>query len=211
MTCETCGKPHVTRFGGPACSGHANVKDDDGRIVGSRPCTKSPMKGQAKCGTHGGKSPQAETKAKQRQAEAKTLAAARKLIPDLADRTRIDNPLEALLELASEANAFRESLRVLANRVGDEIRYGGTGGAGEQLRAEVSTYRQALKDTADLLVAIARLDIEAMLARIEGRKVELVLEALTHGMNDAGIDEQQKRAVMAGVSRHLRSVRRPAA
>jgi hypothetical protein len=42
-------------------------------------------------------------------------AAARKLIPEVADRTVIDNPLKELLALASEANAFRESLRIISN------------------------------------------------------------------------------------------------
>jgi hypothetical protein len=69
----------------------------------------------------------------------------------------------------------------MANELDGKIRYAPAAASGEQLRAEVATYRQALKDTTDLLVAIARLDIEKMLARIESRKVELTLEAMNQG------------------------------
>lgn len=169
------------------------------------------MCGQTKCQHHGGGSPQGKRKGAERVAEAKALAAARKLIPDLDDREPIRNPLERLLELASEADAFRESLRLLANKV-DDIRYQGSGAAGsEQLRAEVATYRVALRDVTDMLVAIAKLDIESMLARIEARKVDLVFAALTQGLDDARLNDEQKRAVMTGVGRHLRAVRGPAA
>jgi hypothetical protein len=61
-------------------------------------------------------------------AEQKAAATARKLIPDVADRTAITNPLETLLELASEANAFRESLRIMANELDGKIRYAAGGG-----------------------------------------------------------------------------------
>jgi hypothetical protein len=159
-----------------------------------------------------GASPKARAVGRRRVAEAKVETMARKLIPDPEDRTPIRNPLERLLELASEADAFRESLRRLANDLDGQIRYQGQGGAaGEQLRAEVATYRAALRDVTDMLVAIAKLDIESMLARIEARKVDLVFAALTQGLDEARLDDEQKRAVMNGVGRHLRAVRGPAA
>jgi hypothetical protein len=50
-----------------------------------------------------------------------------------------------------------------------------------------------------------------MLARIESRKVEFTLDALSQGVNDAGLTDDQKRAVMTGVARRLRLVRGSAA
>lgn len=164
------------------------------------------MQGQHVCGSHGGRAPQVKNAAAARVAEQQITNAARKLIPDVADRTVITNPLETLLELASEANAFRESLRVMANELDGRIRYSASSGTGEQLRAEVSTYRQALKDTTDLLVQIARLDIEKMLARVTLAQAEQALASLRAGMEEARLTDEQKRTVMASAGRHLRAV-----
>jgi hypothetical protein len=217
-----CGQRHHTVHGTQACTGHV-ITDrstyDPSKPFGKQrellpapvPCKAAPMRGQACCKQHSGVAASHIAAGERREAERKMTEAARKLIPDVADRARITNPLETLLELASEANAFRESLRIMANELDGKIRYAANGGSGEQLRAEVATYRQALKDTTDLLVAIARLDIEKLLARIESRKVEFTLDALSSGVNEAGLTDDQKRAVMTGVARHLRLVRGSAA
>jgi hypothetical protein len=212
-----CGQRHLTRRGVQACSSHVRTDrttyapgEPRDPLPQPRPCRSSPFTGMPTCQRHGINQAHREVAA-QREAERKMTEVARKLIPDLADRVPITNPLEKLLELASEVDAFRESLRLLANGLQGDIRYRGTGAGAEQLRAEVAVYRQALKDTTDLLVAIARLDIEKMLARIESRKVEFTLDALSQGVNDAGLTDEQKRAVMTGVARRLRLVRGSAA
>lgn len=199
-TCPECGVMHAQRNGKPACVGH-------GRKAPHKACSHAPMHGLSVCNIHGGGTSAARAAGQRRVAEQQIAAAARKLIPDLDDRTPIRNPLERLLELASEADAFRESLRRLANDVDDGI---AAGNHGEQLRAEVATYRAALRDVTDMLVAIAKLDIETLLARIESRKVDLVMTALTAGLDDAKLTADQKRMVVTGVGRHLRSVRREA-
>lgn len=212
--CSSCGQRHLTRYGTQACSGHVTHDrasyipgQDRKKLDQPRPCAAAPISGGNVCRNHGASS-KVKAAGQRRETERAMTEAARKLIPDLADRTAITNPLETLLELASEANAFRESLRIKANELDGQIRYAASGAAGEQIRAEVTLYRQAIKDVTDLLVAIARLDIEKMLARIESRKVEMTIEAMNRGCDDAGLNEEQKRAVMAGVARHLRSVPR---
>jgi hypothetical protein len=211
--CQECGQPHVTHTGTPACSGHV-VYDRDSYEPGQlrpplpepRPCKRAPTRGLTVCNSHGARAPHVKAAGQARHAEAQAAAAARKLIPDLADRAAITNPLETLLELASEANAFRESLRVMANSLDGRIRYAAGAGSGEQLRAEVAVYRQALKDTTDLLVAIARLDIEKTLARVTLAQAEQALASLRAGMDEAGLSDEQKRTVMTGAGRHLRAV-----
>lgn len=209
--CTRCPNPHLTVHGNVACLGHRAYDGPGVKLPEPVPCRNPPSTGQRVCRYHGGAAAQAKAKAARTVTEAALIATARKLIPDADDRTPITNPLERLLDLASEADAFRESLRMLTNKLGDNIRYVGTGTAQEQLRAEVATYRQALKDVTDLLVAIAKLDIEKTLARIESRKVEMTLDAMSAGCTDAGLSDEQKRVVMAGVARHLRSVPRRAA
>lgn len=190
---------HLTRYGNPACKAHKSEQR------GGACCKHDPMRGQTTCTHHGGKAGYRRRVGATVVAEAKVVAAARKLIPDVADREAIANPLEKLLELASEADAFRESLRILSNKLDNKIRYFGAAG-GEQLRAEVATYRVAMRDTADLLVAIAKLDIEERLARISERRLDLVMKALTSGLADAELPDEMQRTVIANVGRHLRLV-----
>lgn len=196
----------------PTCSGHV-IRDREQYVAGQdrplldkpRPCRQfrpTDAGPDWKCDKHGGGAPQVKAV----EAERRFAAAARKLIPDVADRTPIGNPLERLLELASEADAFRESLRHLANALEGDIRYRGQGQGAEQLRAEVATYRQALKDTTDMLVAIAKLDIEKMLARVTLAQAEQALASLRAGMDEAALTDEQKRTVMTSAGRHLRAV-----
>lgn len=210
--CQRCQKPHVTAQGRQACTGHVKT-DRDSYVPGQnrvplpepRPCRKPPINGQSVCGAHGGMAPQNQQAGARRLHEAKLIDGVRQLIPEVEDRTQITDPLETLLGLASEANAFRESLRILANRLGDELRYGGTGAAGEQLRAEVAVYRAALKDTADLLVAIAKLDIENKLAASAVARDQLYHHVLRSILSEFGI-ELSDPEVAGKVARHLRAV-----
>lgn len=215
--CDRCQADHVGQNpGGHPCMGHAAVKNDQGEKlrdaagqVQFRPCRHNAMRGQTKCHMHGGRAPQAKTAGQQRAAEAEVTALARKLIPDADQLTPIVNPLQRLLELAAEADAFRESLRRLANDLDGRIRYAGVGtgaAGGEQLRAEVATYRAAMRDVTDLLVQIARLDIETMLAKVTVAQAEQSMAAMQAGCDAAGLDDEQKARVMAGVGRHLRVV-----
>src|SRR4051812_29878356 len=205
-----CGKRHLTHDGTQACTWHV-VLDRAGYVKGQkrpklpepRPCRKSAVAGTPVCNNHGGMAPRVRGAGTRRIAEARVEAAARKLIPEVADRTVIDNPLKELLALASEANAFRESLRIISNGLEGRIR--GDGNT-ESIRAEVTMYRQALKDTTDILGLIARLDIEKILARVTLVQAEQSLAAFRAGCDAAGLTEDQRRSVMTNAARHLRAV-----
>lgn len=174
--CQTCGKPHVTRFGGPACTGHANVKDDDGRIVGKRPCAKPPMKGQDKCGTHGGSSRQAKAKAAQRVAERK----ARALLGDAGEP--VTDPIGKLCAIAGRAVALMEAL---AARV-DEL-----DATSAVDRVDIVVYGRAIKDAAQVVESIIRMGIAERLAKQDGERtaawvafIDGVLVELGHNPRD---------------------------
>jgi hypothetical protein len=205
-----CGKRHLTHDGTEACAGHV-VFDRASYVKGQhrqrlpepRPCRRFATPGTPVCKNHGGRAAQVRDAGARRIAEARVEAAARKLIPEVADRTVIDNPLKELLALASEANAFRESLRIISNGLEGRIRGHGTT---ETVRAEVTMYRQALKDTTDILGLIARLDIEKILARVTLVQAEQALAAFRAGCDAAGLTEEQRRSVMTNAGRHLRAV-----
>lgn len=206
--CGKCGQPHVVpsgiHAGKPSCAGHISGGRDRKDQAG-RPCRNLPAPMLAKCKRHGAGNKVSRAASERKVAEAKVAATARKLIPDADQRTRITDPLAKLLELAEEADGFRESLRVLSNELENRIRYEAEHG-GEQLRAEVATYRAAMRDVTDLLLAIARLNIDERLARIEERRIQIVISALTGGLNDAGVAADVKRSVITHVGRRLRAV-----
>lgn len=173
MTCEKCGSEHVTRHGGPACSGHAKIRDDDGRIIGSRPCSRAPMNGQTKCQSHGGRSPQAKAAGQRRQAEARAAAVLRRFGEPI-DTT----PTEALLDAVKWTAGYVAWLREKVAKVeSDEQLVWGTtrektGGDdwGRTDEAKPNAWLALLGEWHDRLVRICA---EAIKAGIEERRVRL--------------------------------------
>lgn len=98
--CEKCGQEHITRHGGPACTGHRSGYTDE--TTGERvmypkdqqpPCKRPPLNGQDVCQSHGGWAGQNKAAGEQRMAEnnAKALAQRWGLPVDV-------RPTEAVLE-----------------------------------------------------------------------------------------------------------------
>lgn len=86
--CKRCKKAHVTRWGGPACTGHISSGERKGQ-----PCRKAPIDGAAVCRSHGGASPQAKAAAQRRKIEERAARAMRRFGGPI-DTT----PSEALLD-----------------------------------------------------------------------------------------------------------------
>lgn len=117
----------------------------------------------------------------------------------------VDNPLRALADLAGEMTAFKNGLAGLVRKLDiDEIRY--KGGAGEQIRAEVVLYERALERTGQLLVNIARLNIDERLAAIEEKQVDAVVMAVEAALASVGIRGEDAIEAKKVAARHLRSV-----
>lgn len=100
----------------------------------------------------------------------------------------IDDPLQALLDLAAEIRALRKILRdrVMAMKP-STWRYAGKA-LGEQVRAEIILYERAQEREASILVSIVKLKIEDRLAKISQRQVEVVERALDAALEAAGLD-----------------------
>lgn len=117
----------------------------------------------------------------------------------------VDNPLKALGELAGEMVALKDGLASLVRKLNvDEIRY--KGGAGEQIRAEVVLYERALERTGQLLVNIARLNIDERLAAIEEKQVDAVVRAVEAALASVGVRGEDAIQAKKIAARHLRSV-----
>ncbi|MFF3151818.1 hypothetical protein [Streptomyces sp. NPDC057910] len=117
----------------------------------------------------------------------------------------VDNPLRALAALAGEMVALKDGLAALVRKLDvDEIRY--KGGAGEQIRAEVILYERALERTGQLLVNIARLNIDDRLAAIEERQADAVITAIEVALASVGVRGEEAIEAKKIAARHLRSV-----
>ncbi|MFF0409070.1 hypothetical protein ACFYUY_01370 [Kitasatospora sp. NPDC004745] len=157
--------------------------------------------GVGRCKLHGGKTGGQRVKAAHLQAEREV----REVLAEL-DVVPVDDPLTALAQLAGQVVAWQESIAVIVNRLGDEVRYEGRSGV-EQLRAEVGLYERAMDRTNTVLATIARLDIDGRLVRIEEAKAQLLMEAVQAGLAAIGVVGEQAATVKQVMARKLRAVK----
>ena len=146
------------------------------------------------CRTHGGNTKNHRTAALREQAE--------RVLADL-NAPPVDNPLTELARITGQVVAWKDGL---ADRVNElhSIRYSTDGG--EQLRAEVALFERALDRCERFLTAMARLNIDERLARIEQQQADLVTYAVTVTLEELGLPTEQQAEARRGVARHLRAV-----
>ncbi|MPY34097.1 hypothetical protein FNH09_23465 [Streptomyces adustus] len=154
------------------------------------------MTAATRCRMHGGASPQAKTAAARRQVEGQ----ARALLAELGTPP-VEDPLAALLRLGGEVLAWQKATAALVNQL-DSIRY--QGGSGEQLRAEVVLYERAMDRAANVLSAIARLNIDERLTAVSERQAEAVIGAVEAALAAVGITGEQAIEGRRAAARHLR-------
>jgi len=162
------------------------------------PCSNAPMRGGERCRMHGGASPRAKAAAERRQAEGQAHA----LLAELGV-SPVADPLAQLLQLAGEVLAWQKATASLVNEL-TSIRY--QGGSGEQLRAEVQLYERAMDRAANVLSAIARLNIEERLMRLSERQADTIIGAVNAALQAAGVTGELVNEARTAAARHLRSV-----
>lgn len=155
--------------------------------------------GYGKCRLHGGSTASQTTRANRQRVEAE----ARSVLAEIG-ATSVDDPLAALLRLAGQVVSWQEATAALVNGL-DELRYEDSKG-GEQLRSEVQMYERAMDRAANVLSAIARLNIEERLARVSEQQAAAVVAAIEAGLAAAGIEGDRVIEARRAVARHLRSV-----
>lgn len=168
--CKRCKKAHVTRWGGPACTGHISSGERKGQ-----PCRKAPIDGATVCRSHGGASPQAKAAAAQRKAEAK----ARLKLGDAGEA--VTDPIGKLMGIAGRAVAFMEQLGA---RV-DQLTFA-TGDDRAEARADIVVYGRSIKDAGSLVESIIRMGIAERLAKAESDKAAAWIEFIDGVLADLG-------------------------
>lgn len=168
------------------------------RVTGE-PCKRTAGPAGSPCRYHGGAAPQVKAAAARRELDADV----RRVLADM-DVSVIADPLTELGKLAGQVVAYKDALARLVNDL-TAIRYEDAKG-GEQLRAEVAVFNLALAECRQVLVSVARLNIDERLARISERQTETLQEAVAAGLVAAGVTGEQATAARHAVARHLRSV-----
>jgi len=97
--CDECGRAHVNTAGTPTCRAHRRGTDP------LEPCLNYARKGQKVCGYHGGATPAAVAKGKQRQLDTRAEIALGKLRGALTAAPTI-NPRDALQQEVDRTNAI---------------------------------------------------------------------------------------------------------
>jgi hypothetical protein len=146
------------------------------------------------CRTHGGNTKNHRTAALNQQAE--------RLLADL-NAPPVDNPLTELARITGQVVAWKDGLAAKVNEL-TSLRYSTDGG--EQLRSEVALFERALDRCERFLTAMAKLNIDERLARIEQQQADLVTYAVTMTLEELGLPTEQQAEARRGVARHLRVV-----
>jgi hypothetical protein len=172
-----------------------------GAKLTSRPgtCRSYPMRGQRRCRKHGGASPRARNAAALRlaeQAAASTLAQMN-IIP-------IDDPLEALKDLAAEARSFQAYARRRLAELGDNLT-GKDRHDAEYARAMVVIYERAVDRLGRLLATWVRLEMDERLVQVTERRAEMILLVLTGTLRQLGHDPDEGH-VRTALAAQLRAV-----
>ena len=147
------------------------------RNTGER-CGQWAMKGQTKCRYHGGKSPNALRKVKERQVEKKILTELeRTKLTGKATQGSTD-PLGELQKLTAELIHMKDQLTQRVNDLGDELASYTAEGA-ETVKVEIDIYLKVIDKLTKTLDIALKHDIEGKKLSLETAKAELVAACLT--------------------------------
>lgn len=147
------------------------------RNTGER-CGQWAMKGQTKCRYHGGKSPNALRKVKERQVEKKILTELeRAKLTGKATQGNTD-PLGELQKLTAELIHMKDQLTQRVNNLGDKLASYTAEGA-ETVKVEIDIYLKVIDKLTKTLDIALKHDIEGKKLSLETAKAELVAACLT--------------------------------
>jgi hypothetical protein len=182
------------------CVAHRN--SDGGR------CGKYAIPGSTVCRTHGGSTGHIKRAAAQRMSEARRRAEAAMFLKKQGI-PQIEDPLEEMLVLASEATAYREVFRGHLDKLllADEVRYEHR--AGEQLRAEVALWERAAERCLKIYEAITRLGIAERQTRIREAELMIIAEGIREILRRLELTPEQKRTAVHVVPEVLRELEAP--
>lgn len=125
-------------------------------------------------------------------------------LTQLSESKPIDNVYEELYILAGQIVKWKD---ILAERVSQLNQLGyASEYHGEQIKAEVTLFQNALSEARNILVSIARLDVEEKRVRVAEAQAMLVAEALGRVLDSLGLDDRSVLRARASVAAQLRVI-----
>jgi hypothetical protein len=162
-------------------------------------CGNGSLPGQQVCRLHGGSSPQAKRKAAERVLEDQARKALDKL-----DIQPVDDPLEALSQLAGQILAWKDLLAERVKELQGKYRYETE--FNEAIRGEVVLFERAMDRAVQVLAVIAKLNIDERLAAITERQAGMLENALFAAFEAYGFtldDADHKQNVLTAFTAEL--------
>ena len=157
--------------------------------------------GIGKCKFHGGRAPMHKVHAARKQVEIE----AKRQLTRLGIANPVDDPLSELSKITGEVVAWKEVMGKRVNSIAEEDwRYEHKNG--EMLRAELILWERALDRCERFLTAMAKLNIDERLAKIEEAQAEMIIKAIETTLKDMGMTLEQQGEARKGVARRLRVV-----
>lgn len=187
----------AARPGAPRCT---RIK-----LNGDR-CKLPPIRGGTVCRSHGGAAPQVRRKANERLAEQRARAELDRWSP--GDPDPLADPYEALLRLAAQADQWRQFLSARVAEL-EQADWRRDHRAGEQMRAELVMFGQAMDRCGKILESIAKLNIAEKQVRIREAEVLLMAEGIRAILHDLDLDSRQRQLAVTSVPRRLREIESP--
>ncbi len=159
--------------------------------------------GYGRCSWHGGAAPNGVKAAAEEQAYTQAREELAKL-----DVRPAGNPLEALQKLGGQVVAWQEACARLVNKLtDDQVRYPGSL-RGEQIRAEIGMYQDAMRQSASVLTSLAKLDIDERLTAIQERDAALIAGALASALAGACLAPELAQRVRMDFASRMREISR---
>lgn len=199
--CEQCSQVHITRHGKKSCSAHLAVGERKGD-----PCTHEAGWGTnhvgfGLCRKHGGNTDSAKKNAQRQMVEDEVRQQL-----GLEDWVPITDPYSALADHAGKGAAIEEILRLKVEELSSLKQYGGD--LGDRISVIFEAWERAYARLSSNLQAMARLDLEDRIARVQSRvderTSELVSGALAGALNAGNVSAEDRDAIMREFGNLLR-------
>lgn len=159
-------------------------------------CRLAPMRGQAVCGKHGGRAPQAKRAAARRLAE----AAAAKSLAQFGVET-IGDPAAELLAVAEESRALSKWLGGYVAELQDSP----AAADPAELRARLDAFAKQQERTARMLAEITKLGLAEQRLALDAQRVQIVAELLDRVVTALGHDPAEA-GVRLVIGREIRAL-----
>lgn len=169
-------------------------------------CRRWVEPGAKMCHTHGGNVAKTKRKALDRRNEYQARA---QLLKQAKERgiDRIEDAVEELEILASEAKAFKDICRDRLEAIGENWRYDHR--AGEQLRAEVALYERAIDRCNKILTDYVRLGIAEKRVKIAEAQAMILVGVIQNILGRLDLSREQKAIAASVVPQELRAISSP--